>query len=207
MAVTLANRLPSRRLGALLVRHEVDDGGRLCCQQLDHCQLAVSAQNWHHALMIRPSVRAAVLRLGWAIVHCTVIVAYVLAVSVGTEDRFCTWWDRPMNDAGPFGSDPSFVSWKTSWVGWLLVVGLVGSVALMVVAVGAARVTLLASVTNGLVWLGGVAVIGYLAVAQTSDGLFCTGGSVAAGVAVITVLSGVAALAHRWLEGTARCWR
>jgi hypothetical protein len=26
-------------------------------------------------------------------------------------------------------------------------------------------------------------------------------------VAVITVLSGVAALAHRWLEGTARCWR
>jgi predicted membrane channel-forming protein YqfA (hemolysin III family) len=60
-------------------------------------------------------------------------------------------------------------------------------------------VALLASVANGLVWLVGVAVIAYLAVAQSSDGLFCTGGSVAAGVAVIWVLSAVALLAHRLL--------
>lgn len=133
------------------------------------------------------------VRVGWPLAHGTWFAAYLVTVSAGTEQYFCSSWDRPKYDAGPFSTLPGFASGKAPYVEWLLILGLVGTVGLLALTATAARSMWVASTWNGAIWIFGAAVVVILVLIQTDDGAFCTGGSllVAAFGLLVLVAAGV----------------
>ncbi len=96
-----------------------------------------------------------------------------------------------MFDGGPFGTWSGDIGTAAS-IGWLLGLGLAGSVLLVAATSVAVRRAWLAGLANGLLWLVGATAVTMLVAVQGDDGRFCTTTSLVVAAACLATLLGAA---------------
>jgi hypothetical protein len=139
----------------------------------------------------------------WCVAHTCWVSAFLLSIKVGAEQRFCSHDDRPMSDAGPFGTDPDFASRLSGIAITLLCVGFVLAVLTLTGTAWVSRrqrTDVRFAVMNFV--LGGLAALatfGWLIVRQLDDGSFCSPASKLAGFLGLGALAATIALLNVFL--------